>query len=327
MQIVGKEVGPIGYGLMGLTWRPQPQSEEESFKAMKASLEVGCNFWNAGEFYGTEEFNSLHLINRYFTKYPEDADNVVLSIKGGLYNMAPDGSPENIKRSVENCLKLLDGKKSIDIFECARVDKKTPIETTMAALNEYVKVGKIGGIGLSEVGAETLKKAVKVAKIAAVEVELSLWALEPLNNGVASVCAENNIPIVAYSPIGRGVLTGEIQKPEDIPEGDFRRMMPRFQAPLFEKNIVLVHKLQEIAKEKGYTPAQLAISWVVSLSKKNGNPEIIPIPGATKVDRIYENAKDVELSSEVAATIDSMLKEFEVVGPRYGGSYEEMLEG
>src|SRR6266496_1085664 len=113
---------------------------------MKAALAAGCNFWNAGEFYGTPEFNSLTLLNKYFTKYPEDASKVVLSIKGGIKDMHPDGSPEGIKRSVENCLRLLDGKKSIDVFECARVDKSTPIETTMKALEEYVKAGKIGGI-------------------------------------------------------------------------------------------------------------------------------------------------------------------------------------
>lgn len=327
MQLVGKEVGSTGYGLMGLTWRPQPQSEEESFKAMKASLEAGCNFWNAGEFYGTPEYNSLHLLNRYFTKYPEDAEKVVLSVKGGLKNWSPDGSPEGIERSVGNCLRLLDGKKKIDIFECARVDKNTPIETTMEALNECIKAGKIGGIGLSEVGAATIKKAAKVAKISAVEVEVSFWATEPFSNGVAEACAENNIPIVAYSPIGRGFLTGEITKPEDLAEGDLRRHMPRFQAGAFEKNMELVHKLQDIAKEKSCTPAQLAISWVRHLSKKNGNPEIIPIPGATKVDRVFENAKDIELNSKDAEAIDMILKTFEPTGGRYPDSHSSHLEG
>jgi pyridoxine 4-dehydrogenase len=214
-QIVGREIGPIGYGLMGnqspsspkypytnpligLTWRLNPQPEEASFKAMKAALAAGCNFWNAGEFYGTPEFNSLTLLNKYFTKYPEDASKVVLSIKGGLKDMHPDGSPEGIKRSVENCLRLLDGKKSIDVFECARVDKSTPIETTMKALEEYVKAGKIGGIALSEVSAATVQRAAKVTKIVAVEVELSLWSLDILNNGVAKACAEHDVPVVAY---------------------------------------------------------------------------------------------------------------------------------
>ena len=165
---------------------------------MKTALAAGCNFWNAGEFYGTPESNSLTLLAKYFTNYPEDAEKVVLSIKGGLKNMHPDGTPEGVRRSVENCLKLLNGKKSIDIFECARVDKKVPIETTMKALEELVKEGKIGGIALSEVGAASIQKAAKVTKIVAVEVELSLWSTDILSNGVAQACKENDIPVVAY---------------------------------------------------------------------------------------------------------------------------------
>lgn len=164
---------------------------------MKAALANGCNFWNGGEFYGPPEANSLVLLEKYFTKYPEDADKVVLSVKGGLKNMHPDGSPENVRRSVEQCLKDLNGKKSIDIFECARVDKDTPIETTLKTLDEFVKAGKIGGIALSEVGAATIQKAVKVTKIVAVEVELSLFSTDIFKNGVAAACAEHSIPIVA----------------------------------------------------------------------------------------------------------------------------------
>jgi len=326
-QLLGNDVGSTGYGLMGLTWRANPQPIEESFKAMKASIEVGNIFWNAGEFYGTPEYNSLHLLNKYFSKYPEDASKVVLSVKGALKHMHPDGSPENIKRSVENCLKLLDGKKSIDIFEPARVDKNTPIETTLRALEEYVKAGKIGGIALSEVSAATIKRAVKVTKIVAVEVELSLWSLDILNNGVAAACAEHNILVVAYSPIGRGFLTGEFQKLEDIPEDSFLRTSPKCHPENFENNIDLVRKLQDIASKKGCTPAQLAISWVRHLSKKNGNPEIIPIPGATNPERVRENAKDVGLSSSESEAIDSILKSFTVQGSRYGGPGAAYTEG
>ncbi|EHL01250.1 putative Pyridoxal reductase [Glarea lozoyensis 74030] len=188
---------------------------------MKASLEAGCNFWNGGEFYGPPERNSLQLLNKYFTKYPEDAEKVVLSIKGviDIEKLRPDGSPEGVKKSVERCLELLDGKKKIDIFEPARVDKNTPIETTLKALEEYVKAGKIGGISL-------------VTKIVGCEVELSLWATDIFKNGVAAACAEHGIPVIAYSPIGRGILTGEIKKPEDIPKNDMRSHMPRFQEPV-----------------------------------------------------------------------------------------------
>lgn len=165
---------------------------------MKAALNNGSNFWNAGEFYGTEEYNSLHLLDRYFTKYPEDAEKVVLSIKGGYNNGAIDGSAENTRRSVDNCLKMLNGKKSIDIFEMARVDPNVPLETTLKELEKYVQEGKIGGIAISEVSAATIKKAVKITKIVAVEVEVSLWSTDVFQNGVAAACAENNLTMVAY---------------------------------------------------------------------------------------------------------------------------------
>ncbi|OBT56318.1 hypothetical protein VE04_02843 [Pseudogymnoascus sp. 24MN13] len=327
-EILGKQIGPAGYGLLGLTWRSEPLSEEDCFKAMRAALANGSNFWNAGEFYGSPDFNSLTLLEKYFTKYPEDADEVLLSVKGGLKDWQPDGSPENVRSSVDNCLKLLNGKKKIDMFKCARVDKNFPIETTLKVLDEeYVKTGKIGGIGLSEVSADTIERAVKVCKIVAVEVEVSLWATDIFSNGVAQACAGHNLPIVAYAPIGRGMLTGQITKPEDIPEGDFRKTVPRFQKEHFGKNLELVRELEKIAKRLGCTPAQLAISWVRSLSGKGCNPEIIPIPGSATVDRVNENAKYVPLSVEDLAEIDSILQSFEVAGDRYGGHAAEFMDG
>ncbi len=178
---------------------------------MRESLANGANLWNGGELYGTPDRNSLHLLNEYFTRYPEDADKVVISIKGGLKpgQMIPDGSEENVRRSVDECLRVLGDKKFLDIFECARVDPKVPIEDTVAAIARYVKEGKIGGISLSECSADTIRRAAKVHKIAAVEVEFSLWATDIVENGIAKACAELDIPIVAYSPLGRGFLVRE----------------------------------------------------------------------------------------------------------------------
>lgn len=327
-QILGQEIGSTGYGLMGLTWRPNPAPEEQAFAAMRASLATGCNFWNVGEFYGTTEYNSLHLLNHYFTKYPEDAEKVVLSVKGGINSkFQPDGTPEGIRRSVGNCMRLLGGKKKIDIFECARVDRNTPIEVTMKALEEEVKAGNIGGVGLSEVSAATIRKAAKVTKIIAVEAELSLWCLDILENGITKACAELDIPIVAYSPIGRGMLTGQLKSHKDIPEGDFRRSVPRFSEENFDTNLKLVRELEKFAKEKGCTAAQLAISWVKTLSKKDGNPEIFPIPGATTVARVEENARDFPLSSTELADIDKILKSFEIKGDRYAAEAMKFTEG
>jgi pyridoxine 4-dehydrogenase len=182
----------------GLTWRPTIPSEEQAFAAMRAALAANCNLWNGGEFYGTPENNSLTLLKKYYAKYPEDADKVVLNIKGATRpNLQPDGSPEFIKTSVNHCLEMLGGRGRIDMFECARRDPNVPLEQTLGALATLVNEGKIGGVALSEVSAGTIREAAKITKIVAVEVELSLWSTEPLTNGIAKVCAELHIPIIA----------------------------------------------------------------------------------------------------------------------------------
>ncbi len=297
---------------------------------MKAALNTGANFWNGGEFYGTPEYNSLHLLNRYFSTYPEDADKVVLSIKGGINpgTMSPDGSEKGVRRSVDDCLKTLDGKKTLDIFECARVDPNTPIETTIGVLAACVKEGKIKGISLSEVRAETIRRAHKVHPICAVEVEFSLWATDILTNGIAATCAELGIPVVAYSPLGRGFLTGQIKSIDDIPEGDFRRHLPRFQPDVFEKNLELVTQLEKIAEKKGCKPSQLAMAWVKSFSGKPGMPTMIPIPGATTEERVVENSKDVVLGKEDLEAIDEILRNAVVAGDRYPeGPLKALMNG
>lgn len=295
---------------------------------MKAALKTGANFWNGGEFYGTPDHNSLHLLNRYFTEYPEDAEKVVISIKGGIGpNMMPDGSEEGVRRSVDNCNKLLGGKKTMDIFECARVDPNTPIETTIGVLAACVKEGKIKGISLSEVRAETIRRAHKVHPICGVEVEFSLWATDILSNGIAATCAELGIPIVAYSPLGRGFLTGEIKSLDDLREGDMRRHFPRFQPDVFSKNLELVTELEKLAKKKGCKPGQLGMAWVKSFNGKPGMPTIIPIPGATTEERVVENSKDVPLTKEDLEEIDGILSRTVVIGDRYPGALNKMTNG
>ncbi|CAG8068114.1 unnamed protein product [Penicillium salamii] len=303
-----------------MTWRAQPPAQDVCFETLNTALELGANFWNGGELYGTPEYNSLHLLNKYFTKYPENAEKVVLSIKGGLKKgvLIPDCSEENIRRSVDECLLQLDGKKKIDIFECARQDPQVPVEQMIEVLAKYVQEGKIGGIGLSEVDANTIRRAHKVHPIAAVEVEMSLWTTDILENDVAKTCAELDIPIVAYSPLGRGVLTGTVGSLSDIPEGDIRRHMPRFTEENFQKNLKLINEVTDLAARKGIAPAQIALAWVRSQSAKPGMPTIIPIPGGTTKDKVTQNMGGAQVLSDTElAEIDAILKGNVVAGGRY----------
>lgn len=209
--------------------------------------------------------------------------------------------------------------KKLDLWEAARVDPQTPVEITVKTADEYVKNGRLGGISLSECSAATIRRAVQVAKIATVEVEFSLWETTILENGVATACAELGIPITAYSPLGRGYLTGQIKKLDDIPEDDMRRHMPRFQPGVFEKNLELVDELQKISERKKCTPGQVALAWVRAQSKKPNMPLFIPIPGASSPERVKENMVEIELSENDMKEIDSLLTSIKIVGGRYGG--------
>ncbi|KAI0430550.1 voltage-gated shaker-like K+ channel, subunit [Xylaria sp. FL1042] len=322
--IHGKEVGPIGFGLMGLTWRTSPCPQEQAFETMRAALANGSNFWNGGEFYGPPEYNSLVLLEKYFEKYPEDAEKVVLSIKGGVNpeTHRVDASPENTRRSLDTCIAQLKGRKKLDLFEFGRRDPNVPMKETFKLIQEeYVNTGKLGGISLSEVRAETIHEAVKYTKVAAVEVEVSLFSTDIFENGVSAACAQYGIPIVAYSPIGRGMLTGKIKSLDDIKDALFRSFeLPRFQPGNFEANLRLVKQVEEIAEGKNCTPAQLAINWTRVVSRRPGMPIIVPIPGATTVERVNENSKVVDLTDEELARIDAVLAEFTPAGERYGAS-------
>ncbi|KAH8805320.1 putative pyridoxal reductase [Xylogone sp. PMI_703] len=312
MKIVGKEVGPVGLGLLGFTWRPTPTPDAQAFATLRTALSQGANFWNGGDLYGTPTNNSLHLLNRYFTKYPEDASKVVLSIKVGA-----SGSRQGIQSSLDRCLDTLNGVKSIDVFQLARITNGPALETTIQSLAKLVEDGKVGGIGLSEVDASTIRRAHKVHPIAAVEVELSLWSRDILTNGVFTTCKELGIPIVAYSPLGHGFLTGQIKKPSDIPAGDIRGHLARFQPGAFDQNMELVREVQKLASQKNCTAAQIAISWIKYFSEREGNPLVLPIPGATTSDRVIENSKHIELTLADLETLNSIFSQTKIVGGRY----------
>ncbi|KAM4065930.1 aldo/keto reductase family protein [Hirsutella rhossiliensis] len=316
--IVGKKVGPIGYGLMGLTIN-EDLSDEVCFAAIKAALDAGCNYLNGGEFYGTPERNSLTLLRSYFEKYPEDADRAVVNIKGALGpGRRPAGTRESVTASIENVMGTLGPVKRIDQFEVARKDAKCDYEKeTLATVDGYVASGKIGGLACSEIDAYTIRSVAKSFKLTAVELELSLFTTEPLTNGILEACGELDIPVLAYSPLGKGLLSGQLKSMDDIPEGDYKRMMPRFQGENFAKNLELVAHVEALAKSKGCTPGQVAINWLLSLSKRPGMPVIIPIPGSTKPERIRENATVVDLTAQDLAEIDKILASFVTAGQRY----------
>ncbi|KAM7201538.1 NADP-dependent oxidoreductase domain containing protein [Naviculisporaceae sp. PSN 640] len=322
MKVVGKVVGLVGYGMLGLTIPWAPVEVAAAIRALKTALEHGANFWNGSLHYGTPQFNSLHLLKHYFQQYPEDVNKVVLSIKGAYHPRdGPDGSPEGIRASVEEALKVLPPSvKAIDLFECARVDPRVPIETSIKTLFDLVKEGKIRGVGLSEASAATIRKGHAVHPIAAVEIELSLSTPEPLHNGIVKTCHELGIPIAAYSPVGRGFITGEIRSLDDLPEKDFRRMLPRFQPENFEQNLKLVEAVGKIAKRKGVTTAQVAIGWVVRQGA-------IPIPGSKTGSRIIENCTPASLTDFEMAEIKKILDTIPISGQRYGGAHEAMLNG
>ncbi|KAL1610501.1 hypothetical protein SLS60_002170 [Paraconiothyrium brasiliense] len=304
----------------GFTWRANPIATEEAIKVLKTALDNGVNLWNGAEFYGPADNNSLTLLEQYFSKYPEDAEKVVLSIKGaaGPQGMTPDGSPDAVRASVDNCINLLKGRKKIDLFEPGRIDPDTPLEVTLNVLEkEYLQAGKIGGIGLSEVKAATIREAAKITKVASVEAELSLFSTDIFENGVATATAELNIPLVAYSPMGRGFLTGQFKTLNDVPKDSLLRHFPRFQPDTFPINIQLAEQVAEIAKAKGVTPAQLAIGWTIA--KGSGSPVVIPIPGATTSERVVENAKKVDLTEDELVELHETLKKFDIAGGRYPG--------
>ncbi|CDK25899.1 unnamed protein product [Kuraishia capsulata CBS 1993] len=323
-----KVPGTTGLGLMNFTWKPTPTKFEDAFKIMLQAIEQGATFWNAGEFYGmnSSELN-LELLQAFFAKYPETRSKVVISVKGGLKQMIPDSSRENLIKSVDNIIRFFPGN-YIDLFEPARLDGKVPIEEVVSTLAELVKAGKIRGISLSEVNAETLRRAAKVHQISAVEVEFSLVTRNPLENGLLKTAFENNVTVVAYSPLGRGFLSGHLKSLADLPENDIRRHMDRFNTEeYFNHNLKFLERLEPIAAKKGITLAQLALAWVRYFSGKPGFPQVIPIPSvSTSVERLIENVTDVGLTEAEFKEVQEVVDSFEIKGGRANAMMETFMD-
>lgn len=324
--IVDRPVGPIGFGMISLMNPSKAVSTSDAIAVLKAALNAGSNFWNAGTHYGTPEWNSLHLLKAYFEKYPDDVDKVVVCVKGGFDRAKgkPNAHAEGVQESVEECLGIIDGTYRIDVFEPARLDPDVAVEETIGAAAEYVKAGKVGGVGISECSAASLRKAAAVTPIAMVEMELSLFETTILHDGVADACKQLNIPIVAYSPLGRGFLTGQLRKYEDMAENDLRRHLPRFSPQNFPSNMNLVEGVEEIARRKSCNAGQVALAWVAKQSSVVGVP-VMPIPGTSSISRLQENLNLIDLTEEEVRQINLVLERSEVKGERYPPGHTKYL--
>ena len=329
---------PTGYGLMSLTWRTYPVEKDVAFAAMKQVIDIAKKanhkaFFDVGEFYGSDRINLVY-VKEFFEKYPELRSDVIISCKGAANNetLAPMGKYEDVLKSVRACCEAIGG--YIDIFEPARLDKSQCEDgslypySTFSALASMVEEGVIHGISLSEVNAEEISAVAKdwMKYLVCVEVELSLFSKDILFNGVAKVCGELGLPIICYSPLGRGLLTGKISSVDDIPEGDYRKFLKRFHGDSLKQNFLLVNFLQsEIADKrdasKPISKVQIALGWIKHWngSKEYSGAKFIPIPSGSTAEKVSENFDEEgsKLSEEEFAKINDFLKEFKTAGDRY----------
>jgi len=324
-------VGQIALGTMMITLTPTPVPYDQAFEAIKAAIDAmpaGVKlFINSGEFYGQGlSAGNLDLLAAFYEKYPECADKTFLSVKGGvnLANLQPDSSEENVRRSVDNINQHLRGTKKLDLFECARVDPKIPIEETIRLLRKLIEEGKFTYIGMSEASSATLRKAHAVHPIAAVEIELSPWSYEDEAKKVIATGKELGIAVIGYSPLGKGFLTGQIKSRDDLPQGDIRLHFDRFSEEGFQHNFKIVEGLTKIAERKGISAAQLSLAWVASLGD-----HAIPIPGSSKKSRVLENlaAGSVDLTKEESNEVNQLVEGLNVHGLRYNQAVEASLWG
>ncbi|HUA70516.1 MAG TPA: aldo/keto reductase [Solirubrobacteraceae bacterium] len=311
----GLEVSAQGLGCMGMTWAYGGGDERSGRDTIHRALELGVTLLDTAEVYGP--YTNERLVGRAVAGR---RDQFEIATKFG-FSFDPDnpygprgldGSPENIRRVCEGSLERL-GTDYIDLFYQHRVDPAVPIEETVGAMAELVEAGKVRYIGLSEASAEVIRRAHATHPLTAVQSEYSLWTRDP-EAEVLPTLRELGIGLVAYSPLGRGFLTGQIRSVDDLSEDDWRRTNPRFQEEALRQNIELADRVRALADERGVTPAQLALAWVDA----KGN-DIVPIPGTKRPERLEENvaAAEIQLSDEDVATLDQALPAGSAIGGRY----------
>ncbi len=318
----GLEVSSIGLGCMGMSDFYGTSDEATNLRVLNAALDIGINFLDTADIYGVGA-NERLLAKVLQTRREE----VVLATKFGIVRgpdgavLGIDGTPEYVHAACDASLKRL-GVDHIDLYYQHRVDPKVAIEETVGAMAELVTAGKVRYLGLSEASAKTIRRAAQVHPITALQSEYSLWSRD-LEATILPTCEELDIGVVAYSPLGRGFLTGAFNKPEDFEAGDYRRSSPRFSSENFAGNLQLVEAVAQIAREEGYTPAQIALAWLLDCA-----PYIVPIPGTRSIKRLKENALSVmvRLGEVQLERLYGILRERPVTGARYAASSMVTIE-